>query len=243
MAELREYHCVVRNAEEVGGTLLVELHSEDGSAFDYIAGQYLYLEIAPDDFRPFSIASRPADDHLELHIRLMPDNPTLNAVQKLMQAGNTLRVRLADGHCTLARKQGNRPLLFIAGGTGYAPFHAMLEDLVYQNLSEEIHVYWGAATYEELYLHQEIQDWSINKPNLFYQPVVQFPKPGEEVFEGMVHEAALAEITNLADYDIYVGGSALMVGSVYKALVAQGAQPDHIYSDMLDLGLCNLDDD
>ena len=58
----------------------------------------------------------------------------------------------------------------------------------------------------------------------------------------MVHEATLEKINNLADYDIFLGGSAVMVGAVYKALLANGAQSDNIYSDMLDLGMCKLDE-
>ena len=58
---------------------------------------------------------------------------------------------------------------------------------------------------------------------------------------GLVHEAALQKIDNLADYDIYLGGSAVMVGAVYKALTEAGAEPGSIYSDMLDLGMCKTD--
>ena len=242
MTELTEYNCIIERADEVGGTLLVELASVVGETFQYQAGQYLYLEVEPDDFRPFSIASSPRDDHLELHIRLLPDNATLNTVQELMVVGNNVRVRLAHGECTLSRRQAGRPLIFIAGGTGYAPFHAMLQELLADNLSDDVQVFWGAGTFDELYLHDELMAWSAQHHGLNYQPVVQFPEAGQEVMTGMVHEATLEKINNLADYDIFLGGSAVMVGAVYKALLANGAQSDNIYSDMLDLGMCKLDE-
>lgn len=242
MTELLEYNCVIERADEIGGTLLVEMTNEAGERFDYTAGQYLYLEVEPDEFRPFSIASCPSQAHLELHVRLMADNPTLNSVQQLMVLGNKIRVRLAEGRCTLARKTLNRPVVFIAGGTGYAPFHAMLQELVSEQLDNDVYVFWGAASFDELYLHDELQAWSNGKPNLHYQPVVQFAETEQDVFVGMVHEAALQQIDNLADFDIYLGGSAVMVGAVYKSLVSRGANPATIYSDMLDLGLCNIGD-
>jgi len=228
----QEYQCQTTSADEQGGTLVVRLSSD--RAFDYKAGQYLWLEVCADDFRPFSIASNPSQhDFLELHIRILADNPNSLLLRERLLDSNPIRARLASGRCTLERIEQKRPILFVAGGTGYAPCHAMIQELISQDRMPETHLFWGAANKEELYLEQMPVNWSKDVAEFSFTPVVQ--NKTEPYESGLVHEVVLRKIKNLQNYDIYLAGSKPMVDAVLDSLVAAGAIATQVFSDMLDL--------
>ena len=91
-------------------------------------------------------------------------------------------------------------------------------------------------------MHQDLQTWASQQPGFMYVPVVQFPDEttDESMRSGFVHEAVLEDGLALADYDIYLSGSGVMVGHVHHALVEAGADASHIFSDMIDLGLAEF---
>ena len=212
----------------------VRLEAPENKSFEYSAGQYLFIKMAEDDTRPYSIASPPGDGStLEMHIRDIPGNDFCTQVLERLKTQSHIDVMLPEGACTLARASGERPLLFIAGGTGFAPFNAMIQQALAENFSKAIELYWGAKTEEDLYLLNEVRSWSASQFN--FNPVVQEPSSDWQGMTGFVHEAAFANNDDLTAYDIFIGGSSAMVFNVYRQLRARQVPGTQIFSDMLDI--------
>lgn len=235
---MQTHECYISYLDDVSETMVVKLQCDEPLS-SYQAGQYLLMAIDGETYRPFSIASVSTQDTLELHIRDNPEHHLRKSLHDKFKWKAPVSIQIPAGKCTLARTKLDRPLLFIAGGTGYAPCHAMLQELFAMDDYPAIHLYWGGARLEDLYLHEELLKWASDNYSLSYVPVVQFPETDDEhaMRNGLVHDAVLEDISDLDKYDIFVSGSGPMVGAVHSALINAGADADSIYSDMLDLGL------
>ena len=100
---------------------IFELRLQRPSGFEFVPGQRLRVHWG-DAERDYSIASTPADDHLKLCVRCFP----LGAVSPRLAAlapGATLGISGPYGHFRYQSRE--YPAVFIATGTGIAPFRAM----------------------------------------------------------------------------------------------------------------------
>ena len=90
-------------------------------------GQYVHLQPEGlDVVRSYSMANAPGSDVLEFLIRLVP-NGQFSSWLKSASVGDALRVGAPRG--TFFLRNEARPRLMVAGGTGVAPFLAMLRQL------------------------------------------------------------------------------------------------------------------
>ena len=94
--------------------------------FRFHPGQYVNIKIpGSDTVRSYSMASDPASpEALEFHIRLLPDGQMSNLVRANGLPGTRLEIAGPKGVFYL--REGDQPVLMIAGGTGLAPMVAML---------------------------------------------------------------------------------------------------------------------
>lgn len=98
-----------------------ELMLAKPAGFAFSAGQRLQLEIA-DVRRDYSIASAPSEKDIRLCIRQVARG-RLSA--HLAHAGAGARVTFTGPHGYFTFKPSPRPAVFVATGTGIAPFRAM----------------------------------------------------------------------------------------------------------------------
>ena len=88
---------------------------------DYQAGQYLQI-VSDNEPLSYSIANAPLGSHkYELHIRHSRDNPSNQWLLAEIKRTGSVTIQLPLGACDLSHLHPNKPILFIAGGTGFAP--------------------------------------------------------------------------------------------------------------------------
>lgn len=104
------------------GTTTVELHLQRPAGFAFVPGQRLRVHCGGAE-RDYSIASTPADDHLMLCVRLFPQG-TLSPLLAALAPGAPLGISGPYGH--FRYQSSEFPAVFIATGTGIAPFRAMV---------------------------------------------------------------------------------------------------------------------
>lgn len=94
--------------------------------FSFRAGQYLMVVMDERDKRPFSLASTPMEkDIIELHIGASELNLYAMAVMERIQEQRTITVDIPHGDAWL-REESDRPLVLIAGGTGFSYARSIL---------------------------------------------------------------------------------------------------------------------
>ncbi|VAW46303.1 hypothetical protein MNBD_GAMMA03-1772 [hydrothermal vent metagenome] len=170
----------------------------------YASGQYIMLGFDAGDLKPFSIASAPRDDGLiECHIRNQADSEWM---QKLfaVQTGDQLVMEGPKDQISL--QPAHQPIIFMAGGTGFAPMKALLETLLKEKIGVPIHFYWGARSRSELYMHKEMIALTDIHPNLEYIPVLSENSEDWNGATGLVHQQVLKEHPNLTHITLYMCG-------------------------------------
>jgi len=195
------------------------------------AGQYLMVRMGEGDLRPFSIASAPGDGPLlELHIGAPADNRYAVEVVQRLQCGAEIDVEAPCGKAWYRHHSG-RPLLLIAGGTGYAYVRAIMRQARQTGHPGPIFVYWGVREPAHFYRLEQELAWVAAAGQIHYVPVVEFPDDGWHSERGRVLDVVERDFVSLAGYDIYLAGRFEMAGVARERFVARGAEVAHLYAD------------
>src|SRR3546814_6087471 len=70
------------------------------------------------------------------------------------------------------REDSQRPIVMVAGGTGIAPIHAMLDELLTSGAQRAVHLLWGTRSLRDLYLDERLKRWAMQYPQFRYTPVL-----------------------------------------------------------------------
>ncbi|SET41703.1 NAD(P)H-flavin reductase [Thalassotalea agarivorans] len=197
---------------------------------NFLAGQYLNFVMSEDDKRPFSIASSPNSDLIELQIGAFGEDSYAMQVIDRIRESDTVTVEVANGNAYL-REESERPLILLAGGTGFSFIKSIFEYLVDTNSSRPVKVYWGLRDESAVYELSETKTAIESLPNGSFVPVVENASTQWQGKTGLVHKAAMADFDTLAGYDIYLAGRFDMIGVLRDDFVAHGADIDHMYAD------------
>jgi len=197
---------------------------------DFQAGQYLNFVMSDDDKRPFSIASAPGAQSIELQIGAFGADSYPMQVIEHIKANNTVTIEMPLGNAQL-RIESERPLLLLAGGTGFSYIKSMYEFLAAQKSSRKVVVYWGLRQPSACYEMEKTTKIISSLTNGTFHPVVETADDNWQGKVGMVHKVVMADIKNLADYDIYLAGRFDMVGVVRTDFLEQGALVEHMFAD------------
>lgn len=213
---------------------VISLHLQLPSSerLQFLAGQYLEFILKDGKRRAFSIANAPHDaDFIELHIRVIPGGVFSAYVANEMQEKAILRLEAPFGNFFL-REDSQKPIIFVAGGTGFAPVKGIIEHMLHNNIKRDIILYRGARVADDLYMHDLCEKWAEFTPHLTYIPVISEPQNDNwQGRTGLVHEAVLADIKDLSSYQAYVCGAPGMCEVAHHSFVAQGLLADEIFSD------------
>jgi len=211
----------------------VILRLEGGERIHFYAGQYLNILLEGGEKRSFSFATAPQQsDRIELQIRLIPGGRYTTHVFEKMKAGDAVRFEGPLGSFFL-REDSEKPILFVAGSTGFAPVKSMLEYAFARGLKRKMVLYWGVRTLRDLYAPDLARQWEREHENFKFVPVLSEPAPEDEWRGriGLVHEAILADFPDLSGYQVYACGSVGMVEAAYPAFQTHGLSQDDCFSD------------
>ena len=197
----------------------------------YKPGQYLQVIMGEKDKRSFSIASSPTRGNvLELQIGATPGNPYPGQVLEALRTNGKIDIEMPLGNAYL-REHSDRPILLIAGGTGYSYARSILQYLVDHQMPRRTYLYWGVRKADQLYEGEEVLNWASEFKNLTFVPVVQFPDDDWLGRAGLVHEAVLSDFHSFSQFDIYVAGRFEMAAVVRDALRHRDVQEEQLFGD------------
>jgi len=202
----------------------------------WLPGQYLDVLLDEERRRPFSIANHPqADGTIELHVRHVAGGGFTSWVSDALKVGDALRIEGPLG-TFVPREDSERPMVFMAGGTGFAPVKAIVEHFMELGTRRPVHVYWGARTAADLYLRELAEGWTRVAHNLSFQAVISDPEQAAAsgLRVGLVHEAVLEDHPDLSGYDLYMSGPPAMIDAGRKLFINAGLPEDRLYYDSFD---------
>jgi NAD(P)H-flavin reductase/ferredoxin len=206
----------------------VHLRFAAGIRVGFKAGQHLSLILDNGERRDFSMANSPREnDGALLHIRHVPGGEFTGYVFKHLKRGDLLRAEIPFGDFTL--RESDKPILFVAASTGFAPIRSIIEDAFARKIRRVMTLYWGARQRDRLYSDLPFQ-WAKQYPRFRYVPVVS-DQPAEGARHNVVYRAVLEDYPSLAGFQVYLSGVAAMTHAARIAFLAAGLPSDECFSD------------
>jgi len=200
---------------------------------EYRAGQcfeWVLPGIAPN--RTYSAANRPGGDHIDFHIRVYPGGKVGDHLQDTLAVGQPMRIFGPFGQFGLSASDW-RPSLCVAGGTGLAPIHAILDEAFAHGDRRPMRFYFGARNQAELYCRERLQAWASKSPSFQFIPVLsdEPPDSGWAGKRGLVTDVVAQEIEDPFGLEAYVCGPPAMIDAAVAVFEAAGLSPDDIHTD------------
>jgi ferredoxin--NADP+ reductase len=208
---------------------------------DFRPGQYMALGLADGDRlvqRPYSAASPAGRGRdVEFLIRRV-ERGALTPRLWAAPPGTRLRLGRPKGLFTL-QPDDPRTHLFVATGTGIAPFISMLEELLAGRRPPHAVVVHGVSRPAELGYRHHLEGWMAGRPAITYLPTVSRLGKGanagwtglsgraEAVLDHVCDEQALEPRTSVA----YLCGNPEMIASAGLILAGRGFPTDAIRSE------------
>ena len=214
---------------------VIELHLRlpASERLQFLAGQYVDILLKDGKKRSFSLANAPHDDALlQLHVRHVPGGVFTDALFSTGKVRDILRFNGPHGSFYL-REESSKPIILLAGGTGFAPIKAIVEHAIAENCQRPMFIYWGARARVDLYQHALPEQWAAEHAHISYTPVLSDPLADDQWAgrTGLVHQAVLADFPDLSGHQVYACGAPGMIEAAKRDFIAQGLPEEEFFAD------------
>ncbi len=234
--------CKVDRKQQVAHDVIrLYLKLPEGQRLQFLAGQYLDIVLKDGRRRAFSIANAPhADEFIELHIRHVDGGEFTDHVFSAMEDREILRIHAPLGQFTL-REDSDRPIIMMAGGTGFAPIKGMIEHALHVAMTRPMHLYWGVRARRDLYLPELPESWVEQHQGFSFTPVLSEADTDWRGRTGFVHQVVLEDHPDMSGYDVYMAGPPVMIEAGRQAFEAAGLTMTNMFSDAFEYAADNPD--
>ncbi|HUH95347.1 MAG TPA: 2Fe-2S iron-sulfur cluster-binding protein, partial [Casimicrobiaceae bacterium] len=153
--QIRKLPCRIEKIDKVAPDVaIVSIKLPANERLQYLAGQYVDLLLKDGRRRSFSLATPPEHDALlDLHVRHVPGGYFSGLLFNEFKGREILRLEGPLGTFFL-RDDSDKPIVFVAGGTGFAPIKAVIEHALGHDVRRPMVLYWGVRSLRDLYLPQ-----------------------------------------------------------------------------------------
>jgi len=222
--------CRVQTLERVAPDVMrIRLRLPAAERLQFLAGQYIDILLKDGTRRSLSMANPPHDDGLlELHLRNY-GGPFSTHVFTQMKEKDILRFEGPLGTFYL-REDSDKPVVLVAGGTGFAPIKAIIEHAIHNQLKRPMTLYRGARQPADLYLNELPESWQ-REHGISYVPVLSDVAPGEtwNGRRGLVHQAVMEDLPDLSEHEVYACGAPAMIEAAQRDFCARCGLPESAF--------------
>jgi CDP-4-dehydro-6-deoxyglucose reductase, E3 len=216
----RDMPCRVRRIRRLARDVAaLDLRLPMNENFRFAAGQFVDVLLADGQTRSYSMATVPKAQgviDLEIHVRHVPGGLFTDHVFASLKEGELLRLRGPLGSFYL-REDSERPIVFLASGTGIAPILSMIGEATRRGLTRPMALYWGGRREADLYLPAP--------PGLPFVPVLSEQDWAGRT--GFVHEAVMQDLPDLSGHDVYACGAPAMVEAARRDFIGRCGLPEN----------------
>jgi ferredoxin-NADP reductase len=204
----------------------LEFEVEGMPQFGFVPGQWLSLKQTKPDgeelTRAYSIASPPDGNRFALCLNRVQDGFMSNYLCDLAE-GAEISGQGPFGNFIL--RPPLRDTLFIATGTGIAPYRSMLQWLLAdpsRHQGKQFRLLFGSRTEEDIYYHQEFLELATKHRNFDYLPSLSRGGPDWKGLRGYVQEHVRGIVSGRSDMHAYICGLDKMVSANRELLKSLG---------------------
>jgi ferredoxin-NADP reductase len=241
MSEAYPYNGRLTRWDVVADGLVICAVAKDDDPFPFAPGQYATLGLDPPEgrtiLRPMSISSPSTDlSEYEFFIRHVPVGEFTPLLWDL-RLGDPLFIKGAKGKFVL--QDDGKACLFVASGTGLAPFMSMIETLLASGESREIHLLHGVSHERDLAWREWLTEIEHDgKLPLHYAGTVSRPaeNPNWSGLTGRVESVVAAELDRRGltpdNATLYLCGNPEMITAVEAIGLQRGFPPEQIRKEL-----------
>ena len=228
--QIKKLPCRVQKMERLADDVMaLHLKLPANEKLNFLAGQYIEFLLKDGGRRSFSMANPPHDAELiQLHVRHVAGGQFTDHVFNKMKERDILRCEGPLGTFFL-REDSDKPIVFVASGTGFAPIKAVIEHALHKGIKRQMTLYWGGRRPKDLYMNDLATSWPFR-----YVPVISnaLPEDNWTGRTGFVHHAVMRDIPDLSRCQVYACGVPIMVESAKRDFIAKCKLPEEeFYAD------------
>lgn len=217
----QKYSARLSSIEKISGKVYLERFELLGpKEITFLSGQTVMLYVAQGVNRIMSIASPPSE---KTSITLVHDVSPMGVYSQWAlsaKVGDPMEFMGPLGAFILDR-ESHRKKVFVATGTGIAPFHSMILDCI---SNSEIVLYWGLRHEEDIFWQKELEQLAGQYPNFHFLLTLSQGTDRWQGKRGHVQDHIFSQ-QNLTEAEYYVCGNRVMVKDMRAKLKAAGV-PD-----------------
>jgi benzoate/toluate 1,2-dioxygenase reductase component len=214
---------VVEIAAHSDAAIVLELDVDAAVAPQFLPGQYVNIDVPGSNgaTRSYSFTTAPGQSRLGFLIKRQPGG-LMSSWLAHARPGDQLTFTGPMGSFYLRERQ--RPLLFLAGGTGLAPFLSMLEVLAQGEPGPPVHLVYGVTRDEDLVLVDVLEAYAERVSGFSFTTVVA-DTASSHPRKGWVTQHMPQDLLAGGTVDIYLCGPPPMVDAVRAWLSQTGITP------------------
>jgi benzoate/toluate 1,2-dioxygenase reductase component len=194
----------------------------------FLPGQYVNI-LVPDSGgqkRSYSFSSSPHAPEVSFLIRNTTAGLLPTYVRAKAEVGAPIEFSGPLGSFYL--REVRRPLLLLAGGTGLAPFLAMLETLSHTGSKYPIHLIYGVTNDSDLVLTDKLEEYAKRLANFTFACCVA-NEQAQYPHKGYVTRYIEPKHLHDGDVDVYLCGPPPMVDAVRNHMSEKGVTSANFY--------------
>ncbi len=229
-----EFLCTVKSFKMMTPTVF-EIGFTTDQPLEFVSGQFASVVIpgagpkGRDLRRAYSIASSPEMRPIELCVKLVEEGPGTNYLYGLRQ-GDSFRIVAPYGDFLYQPKVG-RNALFIATGTGIAPFRSMILSQQFKDCPPlQSHCLLGVRGEDEMLYERAFE----NVPNVQFVPAISQSTESWRGFRGRVTQYLLSLSSDFPwlETEYYLCGHGGMIQEVKAFLSDKKVGKDSIHQEI-----------
>lgn len=157
---------------------LLRLRFRPENELEFVSGQYTRISYGDEEPRVYSIASSPNDEEVELCVRRVPGGHLTPTLCDEVEEGDELFVRGPYGDEFMLQDPSARDMVFVATGTGAAPFKSMIDYVFeerldeYQGQQRNVWLFLGSSWKDDLPYREEFETLAEERENFFFVPTL-----------------------------------------------------------------------
>jgi benzoate/toluate 1,2-dioxygenase reductase component len=209
-------------------TIGFSIEVDNRGALAFLPGQYVNIQVpGSDQTRSYSFSSGPKADEASFLLRNTPKGALSTYLREQARVGDRIEFHGPLGSFYLRPIQ--RPALFLAGGTGLAPFLAMLEKISDDGGSDHsIHLIFGVTNDADLVELDKLEAYTKRLRNFTFTCTVA-DEGSSYSNKGYVTRYIEPAHLNGGDADVYLCGPPPMVDAVRSFLTTENVAPRNFY--------------
>ncbi len=218
---------------------VIELTLETNENIEFQAGQFITIKIddkTPPCFRAYSINSEPRENsqNFEVCLKIVPNGRGSNWLNSL-KVGDEFNFLGPNGKFVFGTP-AEKTVLFVATGTGLAPFKSMIIDQLQSKTSQQkLHLLFGVRNEKDIFYQNLFENLAQEHENFTFD--LTLSRPDSKDWQGK-HGRVTAILETLeldaANTETYICGLKAMIDDVTEILKKKGLPEESIHFEKYD---------